>query len=466
MTATDRKAGPVLATLLLLLTVFGPISMDLYLPVLPALTSELGASTSAAQFTLTACLIGLAVGQMIAGPLSDRFGRKIPLVVGLVAYIVASVLCAVSPSIETLVVARLVQGLAGSVGIVIAQAGGRDVYSGSALIRFYGKVTVLGGLAAIIGPFLGGQLARFTDWRGTFCFLALLGAIIMVATLVIYRETLPAELRTTGGITQSGRDFRKLFSDRLFVGAVLVCGLTHAALFAYLSGATYILQDGYGLSPQGYAMAFGVNSAAYMSFGWIGGRTADRWSERGTLAAGVAITGLGSLGLLYSGLVGAPLAVVLTSLFVLASGVALAAPPAASLALADYPELAGTASSVLGCARFGLGGVAAPLVGLGGATAVLPLGVVTVACVVLALVALVALVAVHRPRDRDASHGPAWSRPESRRDRRMRDSGDGAVAARDDSLLDAVASSEPMDRMLEQTLGADGCRRETRSFRD
>ncbi|GAA1719604.1 multidrug effflux MFS transporter [Brachybacterium phenoliresistens] len=388
-TTTARTAGPALATLLLLLTVFGPISMDLYLPVLPALTAELGTATSAAQFTLTACLIGLAVGQMIAGPLSDRFGRKIPLMVGLVAYIAASVLCAVSPSIETLIAARLIQGLAGAVGIVISQAAGRDVYSGSALIRFYGKVTVLGGLAAIIGPFLGGQLARFTDWRGIF--LALLGALIMAATLAIYRETLPKEMRTTG-MTQSMRDFRTLFSDKLFVGAVLICGLTHAALFAYLAGATYILQDGYGLSPQGYAMAFGANSAGYMIFGWIGGRTADRWSERGTLGLGVLITGLGSLGLVYTGLMGAPLPVVLVSLFVLASGVAFAAPPAASLALADYPELAGTASSVLGFARFGLGGIAAPLVGLGGATAVLPLGIVTVSCVVLSFLALLVLV--------------------------------------------------------------------------
>lgn len=406
-TATARKAGPVLATLLLLLTVFGPISMDLYLPVLPSLTGELGASTSAAQFTLTACLIGLAVGQIIAGPLSDRFGRKLPLMVGLIAYIAASVLCAVSPSIETLTAARLVQGLAGAVGIVISQAAGRDVYSGSALIRFYGKVTVLGGLAAIIGPFLGGQLARFTDWRGIFLFLALLGALIMVATLAIYRETLPKEVRTTGGMTQSMRDFRKLFSDKLFVGAVLICGLTHAALFAYLAGATYILQDGYGLSPQGYAMAFGANSAGYMIFGWIGGRTADRWSERGTLALGVLITGLGSLGLLYTGLMGAPLPVVLVSLFVLASGVAFAAPPAASLALADYPELAGTASSVLGFARFGLGGIAAPLVGLGGPTAVLPLGIVTVTCVVLSLLALVVLVGrAKRRRDETEAVAP------------------------------------------------------------
>lgn len=383
-----RKVGPLLATLLLLLTVFGPISMDLYLPVLPALTADLGTVTSMAQLTLTSCLIGLAVGQIIAGPISDRYGRMRPLLVGLVAYIAASVLCALSPSVETLIFARLIQGLAGSVGIVIAQAAGRDVYEGGALIRFYGRVTVIGGLAAIVGPVIGGQLALILDWRGIFLFLAGLGVLIMAATLLIYRETLPKKLRSTGGAKQSGNDFRKLLTDRVFIGAVLICGLTHAALFAYLSGATYILQDGYGLSPQGYALAFGANSAGYMIFGAIAGRTADRWSERGTLAVGVTMTGAGAVGLLATGLWSLPLPVILGSLFVMASGVAFAAPPSASLALAGYPELAGTASSVLGLSRFGLGAIAAPLVGIAGPTAVTPLGIITVLCVVLSALCL------------------------------------------------------------------------------
>lgn len=387
-----RKVASALATLLLLLTVFGPISMDLYLPVLPALTVELGATTSAAQLTLTACLIGLAVGQLIAGPLSDRYGRRGPLLIGITAYIAASALCAFSPTIETLVLARLVQGLAGAVGIVIAQAAGRDVYEGGALIRYYGRLTVLGGFAAIVGPVIGGQLARVMDWRGLFLFLAAIGAGLLIASLFIFRETLPIAQRTTGGMRQTGRDFRKLFSDRLFVGAVLISGLLYAALFAYLSGATYILQETYGLTPQGYSLAFAANSAGFMIFGYIAGRTAESWSERGTLIIGIAMSGAGALGLLATGLWNLSLPVVLVSLFVLASGVAFASPPTTSLALADYPELAGTASSVLGMARFGFGGIAAPLVGLGGSEDVLPLGIVTVSSIVLAAVAHIVLV--------------------------------------------------------------------------
>jgi DHA1 family bicyclomycin/chloramphenicol resistance-like MFS transporter len=141
-----------------LLTIFGPISMDRYLPVLPALTTELRSATSTAQLTVTACLLGLAIGQVIAGPLSDRFGRREPLLIGVVAYVLTSGLCAISPTVETLIVARFVQGLAGVVGIVVAQAAGRDLYSGTRLLRYYGRLTVLGGLAAIIGPVIGGQL--------------------------------------------------------------------------------------------------------------------------------------------------------------------------------------------------------------------------------------------------------------------------------------------------------------------
>ncbi|TDN91928.1 multidrug effflux MFS transporter [Microbacterium sp. BK668] len=387
VTDTSRRFGRLLPPLLLLLTVFGPISMDLYLPVLPALTVELGAVTSAAQLTVTACLIGLAGGQLVAGPLSDRFGRRGVLLIGVIAYIVTSLLCALSPSIELLISARLVQGLAGGVGIVIAQAAGRDVYEGPRLIRFYGRLTVIGGLAAIVGPLLGGQVALLTDWRGLFVALAAIGVVLLAATIWLFPETLPVDERRTGGFAQTGRDFRTLLTDSRFVGAVLNQGFMYAAIFAYLAGATYILQGVYGLSPQQYALAFGLNSAGFMVFGFAAGRAAERWSLQRTLALGIAISAVGAAGLVFAGVVPTPVWVVVVSLFLLVSGAALTSPPATTLALADHPRIAGTASSLLGMVRFGLGGVAAPLVGIAGAAAILPLGIVTASCVVLAAVA-------------------------------------------------------------------------------
>jgi MFS transporter, DHA1 family, multidrug resistance protein len=396
-TTRPQAVGRALAVVLSLLTVFGPISMDLYLPVLPALTGELRAATSTAQLTITACLLGLALGQLVAGPLSDRFGRRRPLLIGVVAYVAVSLLCAASPTVETLVVARFVQGLAGGVGVVIAQAAGRDLYSGGRLLRYYGRLTVLAGLAAIVGPVIGGQLASVTDWRGIFVFLAAVGAAILVVCLLVFRETLPAERRIAGGLAQTGRDMRRLLSDRVFLGAVLVTGFVNAALFAYLSGATFVLQGVYGLSPQGYSFAFGLNSLGFMVFGFAAGRTSERWSEKGTLLVGIAMCVAGAGGLVATAVSHLPLVAVIVSLFTMVSGVAVTTPPATSLALADYPDIAGTASSFLGVARFAFGGLAAPLVGLG--VGVAPLASVTLTAAVLGALAYVVTVRQPRPGD-------------------------------------------------------------------
>ena len=237
--------GRVLPVLLLLLTVFGPISMDLYLPALPALTADLGAATSVAQLTVTSCLIGLAGGQLVAGPLSDRFGRRGILLVGILAYILTSALCAVSPTIELLIVARFAQGLAGSIGVVIAQAAGRDIYSGGALIRFYGRLTVMGGFAAVVGPLVGGVLTMVTDWRGLFVFLAAMGAGILLTTLVVFRETLPFDRRTSGGFRRTMRrlpspDLRSRVPRSCTLPWLHVCRALRVPLRLQLRSAGYL----------------------------------------------------------------------------------------------------------------------------------------------------------------------------------------------------------------------------------
>ncbi|MBV6756713.1 multidrug effflux MFS transporter [Rhodococcus opacus] len=401
-------AAPVARTLaftLGLLTIFGPISMDAYLPTLPALTFDLGATTSTAQATLTACLLGLAVGQVIAGPLSDRFGRRRPLLTGVVAYTVTSLLCAVSPTIETLIAARFAQGLAGAVGLVLAQAAGRDIYSGGKLVRFYGRLTMLAGLAAIVGPTIGGQLARVTSWRGIFFALSAIGVALLIICWIVFVETLPEDRRVSGGVGRTRDDMRRLLRDRTFVGAVLVAGFVSAALFGYLGGATYVLQEIYGLSPQGYALVFGCNSVAFVFFGFVAGRLSEKWSERKTLAAGLALCFIGAVGTLVTGVLELPLSAIIGSLFVMSCGVATTKPPAASIALTGYPDIAGTASSLLGLTRFALGGLAAPLVGLGGSHTAVPLGIVTATAMTLACITFAAF-ARHRPEV--AASGPDW----------------------------------------------------------
>ncbi|GGG67064.1 hypothetical protein GCM10011374_34060 [Kocuria dechangensis] len=296
---------------------------------------------------------------------------------------------------------------------------------------------MLAGLAAILGPLAGGQLARVTDWRGLFLFLAGAGAVLLLAALVVLRETLPVHRRTGGGVRQTGRDYRRLVADPLFLGAVLITGFLNAALFAYLSGATYVLQGHYGLSPQGYALAFGLNSLGFMVFGHVAGRLAERWSQRGTLVIGIAMCAAGAAGLLATGLLDLPLIAIVVSLLSLVSGVAVTTPPTTSLALQDYPQLAGTASSLLGLARFALGGLAAPLVGVAGADAILPLGVVTAVSVALAVI-------THRTLLRGPATAPL---PQPARDQAL--SPEGTVESGVERLADVKAGPvavEVLDR--------------------
>ena len=388
--------GRGVPAILALLTVLGPASMDLYLPVLPALSRDLGSSTSSAQLTMTTCLLGLALGQVVAGPVSDRYGRRRPLIVGLVIFAVASALCALTTSMVALIALRLVQGLAGAVGLVIAQAAGRDIYEGRQLTRYYGRIVVLSGLAAIIAPVIGGQLARLLNWQGFFIVLAAVGGVVLLAVVFGFRETLPTGQRVSGGARSTGGHVRTLLADRLFLGAMLSSALTSAAYFAYLAGASFVLQDIYVLSPAAYSLVFGLNAAGFALFGFLGGRAAERWSERLAFILGLGIIAAGAGGLLLTALLHLPLPFAVVSFFGVAAGAAAVSPPATSLALADYPQFAGTASSILGVTRFAAGAFTAPLVGLGGSLTMIPLGIVTVASSALAAAAYAWFV--RRPR--------------------------------------------------------------------
>jgi DHA1 family bicyclomycin/chloramphenicol resistance-like MFS transporter len=392
-----------------LLSTFGPISLDLYLPALPQLAAELEASTSAAQLTITACLIGLAVGQVIAGPLSDRYGRKRPLMVGLVAYALASLACAFAWSISVLLVLRLIQGLAGAAGIVIARAVARDLYEGRRLVVFFSRLVLVSGLAPVIAPVLGGQLNRVMTWRGIFGVLAGIGVMLVLAGLLGLRESLPPERRVTGGLADTLRGFAVLIRDRFFLGVALAGGLAGASMFAYIAGGTFVLQRIYGLSPQGFSLAFGLNSVGIMIAAQLSGRLTRRLSPLRVLAAGLAVNLLGALCLLATVLLGVGLPFLLGSLFVMVSAIGLILPTSTALGLSNYPNRAGTASALLGLLQYLVGGLAAPLVGLAGENSAVPLGLVAGsasagACLVFAWLVVPPLLARRRA---DALSQPA-----------------------------------------------------------
>ena len=368
-----------------MLTIFGPISLDLYLPTLPQLAGDLSASPSASQLTLTVCMLGLSLGQLVAGPWSDRFGRKRPLLVGIAVFVAASVLCGLAPNLTTLLIFRFVQGLGGACGVVIAQAIGRDLYTGARLVGFYGRLAVLGGLAAIIGPSLGGQLATVTDWRGIFFVLGGIGALVLAVALLFIPETLPADRRHSGGVVDRFRGFVPLLQDPHYRGTVVTSGLMNAALFAYLAGATFVMQVIYGLSPQVYALAFGLSSLTYALSAYLAGRLASRLSARSVIWIGLVVAAAGSVGIGVTALARLALAAMMISILVMVAGIALATPALTSTALEGYPGSAGTASSLVGLARYAFGAAAAPLVGLAGEASAVPMGIVTLTALILAI---------------------------------------------------------------------------------
>jgi len=393
MHAADTARPPAYTVVVLgLLTMFGPLSLDLYLPALPQLADDLNASPSAAQLSITACLVGLAFGQLVAGPMSDRLGRKRPLIVGLLAYVLASAACAFAPSAMILALLRLVQGLAGAAGIVISRAIARDLYSGRALMIFFSRLLLVAGLAPVIAPIIGGQLSRVMSWRGIFGVLAGFGAVLLLAGWLGLKETLPPERRIVGGFSRTLHGYNTLLHDRFFVGCALSSGLAGATMFAYIAGSTFVLQRIYGLSPQGFSLVFGCISLGLVAAAQVGARLALIWPLTRVLGVGLALNLLGATGLLVTVISGLPLGVLLAALVVMVCAVGLIFPTANALAMADYPDMAGTASSLQGLSQFVFGAVAAPLVGIAGEHTALPLGVVTTAVSACAMTSFVSLV--------------------------------------------------------------------------
>ncbi|MPY62595.1 multidrug effflux MFS transporter [Streptomyces spongiae] len=390
-----RRTGLLVTLLLGGLTATPPLAMDMYLPSLPEVTGSLHAPATTVQLTLTACLAGMALGQLVVGPMSDRWGRRRPLLAGLAVYIVATALCALAPTVEFLIAFRLLQGLAGAAGIVIARAVVRDLYDGVAMARFFSTLMLISGVAPIVAPLIGGQILRVTDWRGVFVLLIFLG--LALTALVWWRlpETLAPAERHKGGVGEALRAMRGLLADRVFTGYTLAGGFAFAALFAYISASPFVIQEIYGASPQTFSLLFGVNSIGLVIAGQINGKVlVGRVGLDRVLATGLTIITLAAVALLLMatgtfGEVGLwPMA---AGLFVLMTAMGITLPNTQALALMRVRHAAGSASALLGTSTFLIGAIASPLVGIAGEDTAVPMAVVQLAAVLVAVACFVAL---------------------------------------------------------------------------
>ncbi|AYH48793.1 MFS transporter [Dickeya fangzhongdai] len=391
MTEKSSRSRLEYALILGTLAALGPLCTDLYLPALPQMTGALATSTAATQLSLTAGLLGLGAGQLIFGPLSDKLGRRLPLLLSLAMLLLTSVWCALAQDIGQLIVARLLQGIAGAGGAVLSRAVARDLYVGHALTRFFSLLMLINGLAPILSPVLGGLLLGVTDWRGIFVLLAVIAFLLLAMCLLRLNETLPAERRIAGGVGSMLSSLGSLLRERTFMGLCLAQGLCGAGMFAYIGASPFVLQEVYGLSPQAFSLCFAVNGIGLIAAGQLASHFSLRFGEQRVLHAGLAVSVISALVLTVAGLLHAPLIGILIPLFFAIAMIGIVGPCASSLAMQSQGSKAGSASALIGLSMFALGALSVPFTGLTGSTSALSMALVILGCYLLAVIAYLLL---------------------------------------------------------------------------
>lgn len=342
------------------LSAFPPFVTDLYLPALPSLTEYFKTSPSPVQMSLTMSMVGLALGQLFIGPLSDKYGRKRLLLLSLVAFVVSTVLCIVSPNIVAFDACRLLQGMAASGGIVIARAMSTDKCRGKVLTKFLAVVSAINGVAPVTAPVLGGLLLGIVDWRGAFVVLLVYGFALLYGSVRI-SETLPESRRSHASLLFTFRAYGNVLKNPSYRLYLLLYAISAWVLFAYISASPFILQQGYGLSPMAFSFCFAVNAIAI----GLGCAFAGKGSERKMiLVGGISLCTFGLL-TAFALRFHAPLFAVEACFVCLLFSFGLLQPPSTSLALNSERKNAGTASALLGASGFLMGGIVTPLVGIG-----------------------------------------------------------------------------------------------------
>ncbi len=385
---TPAPATAAFAVLIICLTSLGPLSTDFYLPALPTIAAALGTDSAGAQLTLSVYMIGFGCGQLLLGPLSDRYGRRPVLLWGMAAYVLASVACTVAPDIDTLIAARFLQALGACAGPVLGRAVVRDLYGPSEAARMLSYIAGGTALAPLLGPLLGGWLTVLFGWRASFVFLTLFSFVLALVTWKSLRETNrnpdPAAMRPAVMLG----NYRRLLADRAYRGVLLTGSFAFAALFAFISGAPFVFIELYGMSPQGMAIAFGANVTGFMLGTTLSGRLSRRVGVDRLMRAGVWLGAAGGVALAALALVGAahPAAVIVPMWFITCS-TGLVLPNATALGLSGYPHMAGAAASLMGFVQMGCGAVFGAIVGHGVQASATPMALTVAAGVLCSLAA-------------------------------------------------------------------------------
>lgn len=395
--AMSKRQELWLIVFLGVMSAMAPLSTDMYLPALPTVQNDLGISASVAQMTLTMTLIGMAVGQIFLGPISDRYGRKVPLLIGMILFTIATAGCVLAENIWLFLLFRFLAGFAGSSGIVIARAIARDVCEGAELTRFFAILMMVNGLAPILAPVLGGQILLFTSWRGVFIVLVVVGILQAGATMV-YKETLPLADRITN-LGDSFWKFPQLLKDRYFLGHCLLQCFIFGAFFSYLAGSSFVFQNIYAVSPQMYSLIFGGIGVGLMLAGMLPARLAGRVPDVVLLKYSILVPLAGSIFLLGGFLAEMPIWYTVLVLFITVVPLSVIGAASFSLALSRQGKNAGSASALIGFFSMILGGCMMPVVGIAGDHTAVPMGIIMVIGYALGVICYYAMIApAHREK--------------------------------------------------------------------
>ena len=371
----------------------GALTIDTYLPAFPALRDDLATSARLVQLTLTGTLVGVALGQLVVGPLSDALGRRGPLLIGLGIHLAASVGCALAPTVEVLGALRLLQGLGSAAASVTALAVVRDLFDGAGSSRLVGRLVLVIGVSPLLAPTLGGWLLAMTDWRGIFAALALVAVALLAVAAARLPETLPPARRRPAGLRGTAATYRRLLGDRATAGLVVTAGLTNSMIFSYVAGAPFVLQELYGLDAQQFALAFAAIGACFIAGTQVSAQLVTTVAPQRLLATGLVGAMAAALALVVdasthaAGLYGVVGLLCATTVFV-----GMAIPNTPALVLERNGWAAGSAAALVGFAQFGLGAAVAPLVALVGLRGDLTLGVAVAVGAGAALVVLTVVV--------------------------------------------------------------------------
>lgn len=387
----SAKVSFILVVFLGMLTAITPLATDLYLPALPIMPGELNTTASNIQMTIGIMTFGVALGQLFGGPISDTMGRKLPLIIGNLLCVISGIICAYAPSIEILLLGRFLQGLTGSVGVVISKAIARDFAYGQELTKLFALLMMVNGLAPVLAPLVGGQLLLFTTWRVIFVILAVFSTILLVGSL-LFRESLPKEKRITGGVNVAVKNYITLIKDKRFLGQTLIQLFAFGGFFAYISGSSFVYQNIFNLSAQEFSYFFGINSCGIILASAISGRISNVITSKQLLTFSLWQLTISSLLFLIAMISGWPLIPVTTILFFAVCTVSLFGSASFSMAMTNYGKMAGSASAILGFASMFSAGIVSPLVGIGGDHTGIPMGITMLVCAVLSLLCLYGLV--------------------------------------------------------------------------